>query len=148
MEDGEITEKEMNDIIQFISALDYEKYQKDMEMREALHVLKYKMEKEQKEKEERFKELQRKNKVIGVINNEKKNEDENDKENENENEYNNVKEEIITPIMTYEIQKENDKDKEKKELTQEEKQILEKNWNNSVIYIYTYIFDIFIYRQK
>ena len=138
MEDGEITEKEMNDIIQFISALDYEKYQKDMEMREALHILKYKMEKEQKEKQERFKELQRKSEVIGGVNNENKNDDVKEDVNVNESEYN-VKEEGVTPIITYEITKEHDKEKEKKELTQEEKEILEKNWNNSVIYIYTYI---------
>lgn len=145
MEDAEITEQEMNDIIQFISALDYEKYQKDMEMREALHILKHKMEKEQKEKEEKFKELQRKCEVVGAGGNEHQREDENVHANESEQ---NVFTETITPIMTYEVPKEPDKDKEKKELTPEEKEILEKNWNSSVIYTHIYMTLSFIDKNR
>ena len=44
-------EEEMKDVLGYINSLDYEKYARDMEIREALQLIKNKMEKDQKEKE-------------------------------------------------------------------------------------------------
>ena len=47
----DISEEEMNDIISYINSWSYEKYEKDMEVREALQLLKNKMIKDEQEKE-------------------------------------------------------------------------------------------------
>ena len=101
-----ITENEMNNIIAYINSWDYEKYQRDKEIREAFQLLKSKMIKDEKEKEKELNKLKKKeyNYNLNInINND---------DNNNEDLLNNNKKEI-------------------KELTNEEKIILEKNWNNS-----------------
>ena len=50
-EEDKMDEEEMKDVLGYINSLDYEKYARDMEIREALQLIKNKMEKDQKEKE-------------------------------------------------------------------------------------------------
>ena len=125
-----ITENEMNDIIAYINSWDYEKYQRDKEIREAFQLLKSKMIKDEKEKEKELKKLKKieQNYTLSGV---KKNQNENIEENINYIENNNNYDINITNnINNNEEQINNDK-KEIKELTNEEKIILEKNWNNS-----------------
>ena len=117
-EEDEINKEDIKDIVDYLSNLDYEKYSRDMEIKEALMILKSKMDKiqEQKEKEE---EIQ--NEKIRVIEdnnltiynkniNEKQNENKEEK-NEQRNIYMNKKEEINN--INHEI-------KEPKEIVDEE----------------------------
>ena len=46
----DIAENEMDDIIKYINGLSFEQYQKDMEIKEALQLIKSKMIKEEEEK--------------------------------------------------------------------------------------------------
>ena len=55
----EISEEEMKNIIDYINTWDYEKYEKDMEVREALLLLRHKMKQDEEEKEKHFNELKR-----------------------------------------------------------------------------------------
>ena len=124
-----ITENEMNDIIAYINSWDYEKYQRDKEIREAFQLLKSKMIKDEKEKEKelnKLKKIEQNYTLSGV----KTNQNENIEENINYIENNNNYDINITNNNNNEEQINNDK-KEIKELTNEEKIILEKNWNNS-----------------
>ena len=112
----EISESEMKEIIDFINNWDYEKYERDSEVREALLLLRSKMKQEEKEKEKKFEELRKKEK--------------NDKLN-NKNEVDeNYKDEDIEDCNKNndEIQNNN---KVNNELSEQEKEILEKNWNSS-----------------
>jgi len=127
-----ITENEMNDIIAYINSWDYEKYQRDKEIREAFQLLKSKMIKDEKEKEKELNKL-KKTEYNYTLNGVKM------KQNENEN-INNLEDNLnyIEKDNEYNINQINnneeqfDKKKETtKELTNEEKIILEKNWNNS-----------------
>lgn len=52
-EGDKIDEEEMKDVLGYINSLDYEKYFRDREIREALQLIKNKMEKDLKEKEEK-----------------------------------------------------------------------------------------------
>ena len=124
-----ITENEMNDIIAYINSWDYEKYQRDKEIREAFQLLKSKMIKDEKEKEKELKKLKKieQNYTLSGV---KTNQNENIEENINYIENNNNYDINITNNNNNEEQINNDK-KEIKELTNEEKIILEKNWNNS-----------------
>ena len=58
----EISENEMKEIIEFINNWDYEKYERDSEVREALLLLRSKMKQEEKEKDKKFEELRKKEK--------------------------------------------------------------------------------------
>ena len=75
----------IDDVINYLNGLDYDKYCKDMEIREALSLLKNKMDKELEEK--KLEEEKNKNKVIieGV---EEEKEEDKKEENEEENEKN------------------------------------------------------------
>ena len=123
-----ITENEMNDIIAYINSWDYEKYQRDKEIREAFQLLKSKMIKDEKEKEKelnKLKKIEQNYTLSGVKMNQNENVDENINYRENDNNYDinnddNNNEDLL-----------NNNKKEIKELTNEEKIILEKNWNNS-----------------
>ena len=127
-----ITENEMNDIIAYINSWDYEKYQRDKEIREAFQLLKSKMIKDEKEKEKELKKLKKIEQnytLSGVKTNQNENIEENINFREEDNNYNlnininnddNNNEDLL-----------NNNKKEIKELTNEEKIILEKNWNNS-----------------
>ena len=111
----EITENEMKEIIDFINNWDYEKYERDSEVREALLLLRSKMKKEEEEKAQQLKELRIKEKNE-IINNQIDNEQIEEKENQNDNIY------IPDQINNNKINV---------ELSEKEKEMLEKNWNSS-----------------
>ena len=113
----EITENEMKEIIDFINNWDYEKYERDSEVREALLLLRSKMKKEEAEKEKQLDELRVKEK------NDKKN-------NINKDDDDLYKNEDIKDDNKYSDEIEN-KNKGNIELSEQEKEILEKNWNSS-----------------
>ena len=135
----EISEEEMNEIINYISNWDYKKYERDMEVREAFQLLKNKMIKEEKKNEQKLKELRKKEKNE-EIENKKLNEslEENIEKNNNlENETLNDQQIIKENNNNENINEENlinTNNNINKELTEEEKLRLEKNWNNSVKY--------------
>ena len=112
----EITENEMKEIIDFINNWDYEKYERDSEVREALLLLRSKMKKEEEEKAQQLKELRIKEKNE-IINNQIDNEHIEEKENQNDN--------IYIPDQI------NNNNKINVELSEKEKEMLEKNWNSS-----------------
>ena len=105
-----ITENEMKEIIDFINNWDYEKYERDSEVREALLLLRSKMKKEEEEKAQQLEELRIKEKNA-IINN-------------------NIKEENKNDNIYIEDQSKNN-NKVNIELSEQEKEILEKNWNSS-----------------
>ena len=112
----EISENEMKEIIDFINNWDYEKYERDSEVREALLLLRSKMKQEEKEKEKKLEELRIKEKNDKLNNKDEDDEIfiEEDIEDGNKN-----KEEI------------QNNNKANNELSEQEKEILEKNWNSS-----------------
>ena len=123
-EEDEIKQEDIKDIVDYLSNLDYEKYSRDMEIKEALMILKTKME---KIKEENDKEQEKQNEKIKIIEDNnltiynKKN-DENNYENNDEN-----KEEIINEQNTLNINRNenenniiNNEIKEPKEIIDEE----------------------------
>ena len=112
----EITESEMKEIIDFINNWDYEKYERDSEVREALLLLRSKMKKEEEEKAQQLKELRIKEKNE-IINNQINNDNIEEKENQNDN--------LYTPDQI------NNNNKINVELSEKEKEMLEKNWNSS-----------------
>ena len=57
-------EEDMKNIINYINKLDYDKYAKDMEIREALQLIKNKMEREAHDKQELTQKVEGTNKVI------------------------------------------------------------------------------------
>jgi hypothetical protein len=129
-----LTENEMDDIIAYINSWDYEKYQRDKEIREALQLLKSKMIKDEKEKEKELNKL-KKTEYTYTLNGKipEKNEINNNnlnKEEDNENYINNYN--YLNNEYNDDNKEENNNiNKGSKELTEEEKLILEKNWNNS-----------------
>ena len=112
----EISEKEMKEIIDFINNWDYEKYERDSEVREALLLLRNKMKQEEKEKEKKLEELRLKEKSDKLNNKNEDNEIYKEEEIEDGNKNND------------EIQNNN---KVNNVLSEQEKEILEKNWNSS-----------------
>ena len=112
----EITENEMKEIIDFINNWDYEKYERDSEVREALLLLRSKMKKEEEEKAQQLEELRIKEKNE-IINNQNDNDNIEEKENQNDNLY--IPDQI------------NNNNKINVELSEKEKEMLEKNWNSS-----------------
>ena len=112
----EISENEMKEIIDFINNWDYEKYERDSEVREALLLLRSKMKKEEEEKAQQLKELRIKEKNE-IINNQNDNDNIEEKENQNDNLY--IPDQI------------NNNNKINVELSEKEKEMLEKNWNSS-----------------
>ena len=109
----EISENEMKEIIDFINNWDYEKYERDSEVREALLLLRSKMKQEEKEKEQKLEELRIKenNEAVNKINGGEMKEEE-------------IKEDIY-------IEDKSNNNKNNVELSEQEKEILEKNWNSS-----------------
>ena len=116
--DDLLEEGEIQNIVNYMSGLDYEKYSKDMEIKEALHLLKYKMEKQAEEMKDN-----NNNDDTNIIN-EDNNDDNNDndecnksinkcdvnenettKDNENEVCDNNSNNKIIKPIINEEQEK-------------------------------------------
>ena len=119
----EITEEEMKSIINYINNWDYEKYERDLEVREALLLLRDKMKKDEKEKEKQFNELKRKENLTS--------EKRDNKEEENIKNY--FEEEKIEQDNKYytKYNENNNINVFKDELSEQEKEFLEKNWNRS-----------------
>jgi hypothetical protein len=119
----EITEEEMKSIINYINNWDYEKYERDLEVREALLLLRDKMKKDEKEKEKQFNELKRKENLTS--------EKRDNKEEENIKNY--FEEEKIEQDNKYytKYNENSNINVFKDELSEQEKEFLEKNWNRS-----------------
>jgi len=108
--DEDLDENEnIDDVINYLNGLDYDKYCKDMQIREALTLLKSKMDKEQEDKEKE--EEKNKNKVVieGVEQNEEQKENENEKNNENEENKNDEgkKDALVLPEINKKIPEQN-----------------------------------------
>jgi len=108
--DEDLDENEnIDDVINYLNDLDYDKYCKDMQIREALTLLKSKMDKEQEDKEKE--EEKNKNKVVieGVEQNEEQKENENEKNNENEENKNDEekKDTLVLPEINKKIPEQN-----------------------------------------
>ena len=97
----------IDDVLNYLNGLDYDKYCKDMQIREALTLLKSKMDKEQEEKEKE--EEKNKNKVVieGVEQNEEQKEDEKDNENEENKNDEEKKDTLILPEINKKIPEQN-----------------------------------------
>ena len=97
-EEDEIKQEDIKDIVDYLSNLDYEKYSRDMEIKEALMILKTKMDKVQEEED---KELEKQNEKIKII------EDNNltiyNKQNEEKQNDNKIKEKILNEQNTINI---------------------------------------------
>ncbi len=110
----DIAENEMDDIIKYINGLSFEQYQKDMEIKEALQLIKSKMIKEEEEKLQKMKEEYQQEinqnfflRNTAFINN---NNEQNSKEETNKEEKQDIK----------------------NQQSKEDIEVLESNWNNSV----------------
>ena len=110
----DIAENEMDDIIKYINGLSFEQYQKDMEIKEALQLIKSKMIKEEEEKLQKMKEEYQQEinqnfflRNTDFINN---NNEQNSKEETNKEEKQDIK----------------------NQQSKEDIEVLESNWNNSV----------------
>ena len=120
-EEDEIKQEDIKDIVDYLSNLDYEKYSRDMEIKEALMILKTKMDKVQEEED---KELEKQNEKIKII------EDNNltiyNKQNEEKQNDNKIKEKILNEQNTININNNenenivNNEIKEPKEIINEE----------------------------
>ena len=115
-EDKEISENEMKEIIGYINTIDYEKYEKDHEIQEALLLLKNKMMKEEMEKQNHLNYITGKETIIT------------DKDINNDN---NQKDEKFNKTIQNETIKNNNEDIFKEKLNNEQKELLEKSWNKS-----------------
>ena len=122
-----ITEEEMKSIINYINTWDYEKYERDLEVREALLLLRNKMKQEEEEKKE--KQLKQLKKKEDIITEEKINND------NNQNIKKIFEEEKIEGdnkfFTSYNDNNNNHENVFKDELSEQEKEFLEKNWNRS-----------------
>ena len=98
LEDDLEEHENIDDVINYLNGLDYDKYCKDMEIREALTLLKNKIDKEKEEKDKE--EEKNKNKVIieGVEQNEEDEKNEEEKEGKKENNEENEKKLILPEI--------------------------------------------------
>ena len=111
--DEGINKEDINNIVEYLTNLDFDKYSRDMEIKEALMVLKTKMDKDQEIKE---KEKQSEKDIVTIIednNNFSDNKKEEEKENEQQPKY---KETQINQIE----EKKNNEIKEPKEIIDEE----------------------------
>ncbi len=120
----EISEEEMKNIINYINTLDYDKYERDMEVREALLLLRNKMKQEEEEKERQINELKRQENLISES-------DINKDKTENLKIY--FEEEKIEGDNKYltKYTDNNNINVFKDELSKKEKEYLEKKWNRS-----------------
>ena len=117
----EINKNEINDIVSYLNNLDYEKYNRDMEIKEALELLKSKMIKEKEEKE------------ANNNNNEQNNKEEIKENNNNENNNNNINNENNNNNINNNNNKIENKEEEKNvnnnnnNIIKEEKPIIDEN---------------------
>ena len=119
----DITEEEMKNIINYINTWDYEKYERDSEVREALLLLRTKMKQEEEEREKKLNELKRKENIIFETN--INNGDEGNKIDSKEE-----KIDVDQKNMTV-INDNNNINVFRDELSEKEKELLEKNWKTS-----------------
>jgi len=119
----DISEEEMKNIINYINTWDYEKYERDAEVREALLLLRTKMKQEEEEKEKKLNELKRKENIISDTNINNNNEN-------IKNEFKEEKIEVDKKNMTI-YNDNNNINVFKDELSEKEKEMLEKNWKTS-----------------
>ena len=119
----DITEEEMKDIINYINTWDYEKYERDSEVREALLLLRTKMKQEEEEKEKKMNELKRKENIISETNI-------NNGDESNKIDFKEEKIEVDKKNMTN-YDDNNNINVLKDELSEKEKEMLEKNWKTS-----------------
>ena len=119
----DITEEEMKSIINYINTWDYEKYERDSEVREALLLLRTKMKQEEEEREKKLKELRRKQNIISETNINKDDEG-------NKIDFKEEKIEMDKKNMTV-YNDNNNINVFKDELSEKEKEMLEKNWKTS-----------------
>ena len=119
----DITEEEMKNIINYINTWDYEKYERDSEVREALLLLRTKMKQEEEEREKKLNELKRKENIISETN--INNGDEGNKIDSKEE-----KIDVDQKNMTV-INDNNNINVFRDELSEKEKELLEKNWKTS-----------------
>ena len=119
----DITEEEMKNIINYINTWDYEKYERDSEVREALLLLRTKMKQEEEEREKKLNELKRKENIISEtnINNGDENNKIDFKEEKIEMDKNNMT--VYNDNSNINVFKD--------ELSEKEKEMLEKNWKTS-----------------
>ena len=115
-EEDEISGQEIGNIVEYLKSLNFEKYNRDMEIREALELIKSKMNKDNEgKKKEDIKENN--NDSTKNYNNENENE-ENNEENKKENNNNDYKEDndliIINDEKTQELNPIEDKEEENK----------------------------------
>ena len=119
----DITEEEMKNIINYINTWDYEKYERDSEVREALLLLRTKMKQEEEEREKKLNELKRKENIISETN--INNDDESNK-------IDFIEEKIEVDKKNMAIYNDNNNiNVFKDELSEKEKEMLEKNWKAS-----------------
>ena len=119
----DITEEEMKNIINYINTWDYEKYERDSEVREALLLLRTKMKQEEEEREKKLNELKRKENIISETNI-------NNGDESNKIDFKEEKIEVDKKNMT--IYNDNSNiNVFKDELSEKEKEMLEKNWKTS-----------------
>ena len=119
----DITEEEMKNIINYINTWDYEKYERDSEIREALLLLRTKMKQEEEEKEKKMNELKRKENIISETNI-------NNGDESNKIDFKEEKIEVDKKNMTT-YNDNNNINVFRDELSEKEKELLEKNWKTS-----------------
>ena len=118
----DITEEEMKNIINYINTWDYEKYERDSEVREALLLLRTKMKQEEEEREKKLNELKKKENIISETNI-------NNGDEGNKIDFKEEKIEVDKKNMT--VYNNNNINVFKDELSEKEKEMLEKNWKTS-----------------
>ena len=119
----DITEEEMKNIINYINTWDYEKYERDSEVREALLLLRTKMKQEEEEREKKLSELRRKENIISETNI-------NNGDEGNKIDFKEEKIEVDKKNMTV-YNDNNNINVFKDELSEKEKEMLKKNWKTS-----------------
>ena len=142
-------EEDMKNIINYINKLDYDKYAKDMEIREALQLIKNKMEREAHDKQESTQKVEGTNKVINETekNKPEQNNGEIQKHKDEVNDTNNNKEKTQTTIKAKPIIDEN---KVKREQEKQNFKVVEKIAKNEVHFNFTHLIifiHIYIYRN-
>ena len=113
----------MKNIINYINTWDYEKYERDSEVREALLLLRTKMKQEEEEREKKLSELRRKENIISETNI-------NNGDEGNKIDFKEEKIEVDKKNMTV-YNDNNNINVFKDELSEKEKEMLEKNWKTS-----------------
>ena len=97
LEDDLDDKENIEDVISYLNGLDYDKYCKDMEIREALTLLKHKMDKEKQEQKDLEEKAENKVTIEGVEKSEEKNK-EKEKDEEKKDNINNMNKTLLPDI--------------------------------------------------